>query len=70
MVHHGVTMSSNQVKKALPSVPGLYCPVCQRFVLAANIEEVRQGKHTGYIFVHDKKPHSDSDMAALSRGIQ
>ena len=36
-----------------------YCHYCQREIEAANIEEVENGEHDGYIFVHDPVPHDD-----------
>ena len=47
-----------------------YCPVCQRYINASNIEEVESGEYDGYIFVHDDVPHSDEDWEAINRGIQ
>jgi hypothetical protein len=47
----------------------LYCPICQRVIIALNIEEVRSGEHDGYVFVHDDIPHEDSDIDALAAGI-
>lgn len=47
----------------------IYCPICQRNITAQNIEEVESGEHDGYIFVHDDVSHDDSDIDALSSGI-
>ena len=47
----------------------LYCPVCARTIFAGNVEDVRTGKHDGFIFTHDDVPHKDSDIDALEHGI-
>ena len=46
-----------------------YCPICQRVIVASNIEEVTDNEHDGYIFIHDELPHGDDDIEALSWGI-
>ena len=46
-----------------------YCPICKRIIVASNIEEVKNGEHDGYLFVHDEGIHTDSDIEALSYGI-
>lgn len=48
----------------------IYCPVCGIDIKASNIDEVESGSHKGYIFIHDKMIHSESDMDALSNGVQ
>jgi hypothetical protein len=47
----------------------IYCPICQRVIIASNVEEVRSGEHEGFVFVHDDIEHNDSDIDALSAGI-
>ena len=47
-----------------------YCPICGRVLTASNIEEVRNGEHESYIFVHDDIPHEDGDIEALKQGVQ
>lgn len=49
--------------------PELYCPICQRVIIASNIDEVQSGEHDGYVFVHDDVEHSMDEMKALSCGI-
>jgi len=46
-----------------------YCPVCSRVITANNIDEVLDGRHNGYVFVHDDIVHDDDDMEALYKGI-
>jgi len=48
----------------------LYCPICERLITAENKDDFEAGLHNGYIFIHDDKPHSDSDIDALNKGIQ
>ena len=36
-----------------------YCPYCKRDILPSNTEEVEDGDHDGYIFVHDDVDHPD-----------
>lgn len=50
-------------------VVGIYCPICGRTLLATNVEDVRTGKHDGFIYVHDDIDHKDSDIDALNHGI-
>jgi len=47
-----------------------YCPICQRWIEADNIEEVRSGEDDGFLFIHDPVAHSDSDIEAVMNGIQ
>lgn len=47
-----------------------YCPVCGRWIEPENTDEVLNGEHEGFIFVHDDIEHSDDDLDALSSGIQ
>ncbi len=46
-----------------------YCPICQRVIIASNAAEVESGEHDGYVFVHDDITHEDSDIDALTAGI-
>ncbi len=48
----------------------IYCPICQRVIIASNIEDVENGNDDGYVFVHDDIVHTDSDLNALHRGLQ
>ena len=48
----------------------MYCPICQRNIVASNREEVKSGEHDGYIFVHDEIPHDNTDIEAVNNGIQ
>jgi hypothetical protein len=47
----------------------MYCPICGKNITACNIEEVENGLHDGYIFIHDDIDHSDSDLEAMDSGI-
>ena len=47
-----------------------YCPICQRVIVAENIEDVESGEHDGYLFVHDDIVHDDDDIDALANGVQ
>lgn len=47
----------------------IYCPICQRVIVASNIKEVESGEHDGYLFVHDEGVHSDDDIKAVNHGI-
>lgn len=47
-----------------------YCPICQRVIVAENIEDVENGEHDGYLFVHDDVVHDDDDIDALANGVQ
>jgi len=47
-----------------------YCPICQRDIEPSNKEEVEQGLHDGYIYVHDDIVHTDDDIEALENGVQ
>lgn len=48
----------------------VYCPVCGRVIVASNINEVQNGVQDGYIFIHDDVIHDESDILALSSGVQ
>lgn len=48
----------------------MYCPICQRVIIADNVDEVESGEQDRYIFVHDDVPHSDDDLEALEEMIQ
>ena len=48
----------------------IYCPVCGKNISASNIEEVERGEHVGYIFIHDRIDHEESDIDALQNGVQ
>ena len=37
----------------------VYCPYCQRIIVAANTMEVEAGEHDGYVFIHDDIEHPD-----------
>lgn len=51
--------------------PGfIYCPICNRVLVAANYNEVDSGEHDGYIYVHEDITHLDIDLDALETGIQ
>lgn len=54
------------------SVPNAdkYCPVCSRTIRPSNLQEVADGDHDGFIYVHDDIPHDDDDLSALNRGMQ
>ena len=47
----------------------IYCPICGRVIIASNVDEVGSGEHDGYVFVHDDIEHTDSDIDALTAGI-
>ena len=47
----------------------IYCPICQKVLVAENKKEVEKGEHRSYVFVHDEVPHADSDIDALESGI-
>ena len=47
-----------------------YCPICARVIVAENIEDVENGEHDGYLFVHDDIVHDDDDIDALVNGVQ
>jgi len=47
----------------------IYCPICQRVIFASNAEEVEEGDHESYVFVHDDVIHNESDMVALEKGL-
>ena len=46
-----------------------YCPICNKILIASNVEDVKNGLHDGYIFIHDNKLHEESDIEALQNGI-
>ena len=48
----------------------IYCPICQRVIVAVNVEDVENGDDDGYLFVHDDIVHTDSDLEALHAGVQ
>ena len=48
----------------------IYCPICQRYITASNVSQVRNGEHDGFIYVHDDMPHDDTDIEAINNGIQ
>jgi len=48
----------------------VYCPVCGRYIDPSNVEEVRDGEHDGFLFVHDDVIHTEDDLEALRRGLQ
>lgn len=47
----------------------IYCPVCQRVLVAVNEDEFMSGEHDGRIFIHDDIDHEESDIDALMYGI-
>jgi len=47
-----------------------YCPVCERIVVAVNVDRLDAGLDDVPIFVHDDIPHNITDIMALSWGIQ
>ena len=51
------------------SAESIYCPVCEKSLVAINADEVEIGASDGYIFVHDEIPHDDTDLDALDSGI-
>jgi hypothetical protein len=53
----------------IQTLTDIYCPICQRVIVPSNLEEVEDGKHDGYIYVHDDVVHEDDDLEALSKGI-
>ena len=53
-----------------PKEGEIYCPICQRVIIASNIEDVESGEHDGYLFVHDDIVHDDDDIDALENGVQ
>lgn len=54
----------------------IYCPICNRTIIAENVNMVKLGYDLGYVFVHDEIIHpneimdSDSDIEAMQDGIQ
>ena len=48
----------------------IYCPICQRVIVAVNVEDVENGDDDGYLYVHDDIVHTDSDLEALHAGVQ
>ena len=46
-----------------------YCPICGRVITADNKDRVDDGLDDGYLFIHDDIVHEDSDIEALSSGI-
>ena len=47
----------------------VYCPVCQKTLIAENTEEVESGEHDRFIFVHDNIVHTDDESATVNSGI-
>lgn len=47
----------------------IYCPICGRDIEPENEEEVLSGEESGFIYVHDDKPHDETDLDALDSGI-
>jgi len=49
----------------------MYCPICESNLVATNFQEVEEGEHDGYIYVHDANTvHTDEDLEALENGVQ
>lgn len=48
----------------------IYCPICQKIIVPINQNEVDDGAHQAFIYLHDDIEHSDEDMEALINGIQ
>ena len=53
-----------------PKEGEIYCPICQRVIIASNIDDVENGNDDGYLFVHDDIVHDDDDIDALENGVQ
>lgn len=50
----------------------IYCPICDRVIIAENKDAVIAGIHDAYIFVHDDIPHADwfdEDFEAMKNGV-
>ena len=48
----------------------LYCPICGRDIVAENYEDVIEGRHDSFVFVHDDIDHTEDDIAAIGERIQ
>ena len=64
----GTSVNLEWVRKMINN--SIYCPVCGRWILADNVDEIESGENDYRIFVHDDVPHNESDMDALSAGLQ
>lgn len=48
----------------------IYCPICQRHIVAVNREEVREGLADAYVFLHDTlDEHTDEELEAIEHGV-
>lgn len=68
-VDSGWQMKKAEYEERLKEGLELYCPICQRDIMPSNIQDVRDGIHDGFIYVHDDIAHDDEDVEAINKGI-
>lgn len=62
-------MAKPEEIEAIRKAKEMYCPICQKNLYPTNIEEVIEGEHDGFIYLHDDIDHEESDIDALFNGI-
>ena len=48
----------------------IYCPICEKWIIAHNKEAIANGDPICFIYVHENKLHTDDDIEALESGVQ
>jgi hypothetical protein len=49
--------------KTFPGV--IFCPICERELVAVNLNKVWCGEDMEYIYMHNDKPHPEVDLSAM-----